>query len=191
VLDYINKGKQEAGWCTPGRGGLAEEGYYVGPHIFADVQPKAAIAQKKSSARLAVLRHRLGEALAIANAAPYALTGGSTPAARSTIAQVRAVSLGNLYIKPQTLVPCRPAAVRGSSYRVSARGGRSGLLVAVRAAADYTENTAGAALSPPAMSGETLRHRFARTAEIRCRHRLLRPSRCCACSPVFAQPPAE
>ena len=48
VHDAIEKGKQEASLVYAGDvGHLAEEGYYVAPHIFADVTPAAGIAQEE------------------------------------------------------------------------------------------------------------------------------------------------
>src|SRR5437763_521537 len=48
VLGYIATGQGEARLAYAGEvGALAQEGYYVGPHIFADVAPKATIAQEE------------------------------------------------------------------------------------------------------------------------------------------------
>src|SRR5207245_6719164 len=82
-------------------GPLAEEGYYVGPHIFADVPPTATIAQEEIFGPvLAVIKARtLDHALEIANGTPYALTGGLYSRSPASIAQVkREFRVGNLYI---------------------------------------------------------------------------------------------
>ena len=59
-------------------GALADEGYFVGPHIFADVVPDSRLAQEEVFGPvLAVLRARdFDDALRIANDSDYALTGG-------------------------------------------------------------------------------------------------------------------
>ncbi len=59
-------------------GRLAGEGFYVGPHIFADVAPESPLAQEEIFGPvLSVLRAAdLDEAIAMANGTDYALTGG-------------------------------------------------------------------------------------------------------------------
>jgi RHH-type proline utilization regulon transcriptional repressor/proline dehydrogenase/delta 1-pyrroline-5-carboxylate dehydrogenase len=102
VLDYVARGKQEASLRYAGDvSALAEEGYYVGPHIFADVGPTATIAQEEIFGPvLAVLKARdLDHALEIANGTTYALTGGLYSRSPHNIARVkRAFRVGNLYI---------------------------------------------------------------------------------------------
>src|SRR5207253_554879 len=102
ALDYIEKGKAEARLaCAADVGPLAEEGYYVGPHIFADVSPQAVIAQEEIFGPvLAVLRARdLSHALEIANGTQYALTGGLYSRSPEHIARCkREFRVGNLYI---------------------------------------------------------------------------------------------
>jgi RHH-type proline utilization regulon transcriptional repressor/proline dehydrogenase/delta 1-pyrroline-5-carboxylate dehydrogenase len=102
ILSYIEKGKQEARLVHAADvGALAGEGCYVGPHIFADVPPSAAIAQEEIFGPvLAVLKARdLTEALAIANGTPFALTGGLYSRSPQHIARVkREFRVGNLYI---------------------------------------------------------------------------------------------
>ncbi len=102
ILDYIEKGKREARLVyAADAGALADEGYYVGPHIFADVQPAAVIAQEEIFGPvLAVLRARdLSGALAIANGTSYALTGGLFSRSPDNIARVRReFRVGNLYL---------------------------------------------------------------------------------------------
>ena len=82
-------------------GPLDEEGYYVGPHIFAEVPPSAVIAQEEIFGPvLAVIKARdLSHALEIANGVPYALTGGFYSRSPANIARVRhEFRVGNLYI---------------------------------------------------------------------------------------------
>jgi RHH-type proline utilization regulon transcriptional repressor/proline dehydrogenase/delta 1-pyrroline-5-carboxylate dehydrogenase len=102
ILEAIEKGKQESRLVYAADvEALAQEGYYVGPHIFADVSPTATIAQEEIFGPvLAVLRARdLSHALEIANGTPYALTGGFYSRSPQNIAQVKQeFRVGNLYI---------------------------------------------------------------------------------------------
>jgi RHH-type proline utilization regulon transcriptional repressor/proline dehydrogenase/delta 1-pyrroline-5-carboxylate dehydrogenase len=102
VLQYIEKAKRDCRLEYAGElGGLAEEGYYVAPHIFSNVLPDAVIAQEEIFGPvLAVLRARdLGQALEIGNGTPYALTGGLYSRSPQNIARVkREFQVGNLYI---------------------------------------------------------------------------------------------
>src|SRR5262245_53880118 len=102
ILGYIEKGKQEARLVYAGDlGFLVNEGFYVAPHIFADVKPSAVIAQEEIFGPvLAVLQaNNLDDALAIANGTPYALTGGLFSRSPDNIQGVkREFRVGNLYI---------------------------------------------------------------------------------------------
>jgi RHH-type proline utilization regulon transcriptional repressor/proline dehydrogenase/delta 1-pyrroline-5-carboxylate dehydrogenase len=102
ILDYIAKGQAEAKLVYAGDpGSLASQGYYVGPHIFAEVAPNAVIAREEIFGPvLAVLKARdLDEALRIANGTSYALTGGLFSRSPANIRRVRQeFRVGNLYI---------------------------------------------------------------------------------------------
>ena len=105
---YIEQGKRDGRpvlVTEPPPGGWPEGGFYVGPHIFADVAPDAVIAQEEIFGPVvAVMRARdMDEALAIANGTQYALTGGLISRSPATIARVRREFLvGNLYINRGT-----------------------------------------------------------------------------------------
>src|SRR6202011_2706945 len=80
---------------------LADEGYFVGPHVFADVAPDAPLAQEEIfGPLLTVLKCRdLDDALRIANGTRSALTGGLYSRSPANIARVkREFRVGNLYI---------------------------------------------------------------------------------------------
>jgi RHH-type proline utilization regulon transcriptional repressor/proline dehydrogenase/delta 1-pyrroline-5-carboxylate dehydrogenase len=80
---------------------IADQGYYVGPLIAADVLPGARIAQEEIFGPvLAVIKARdLDHALEIANGTQYALTGGFYSRSPARIEQVkREFLVGNLYI---------------------------------------------------------------------------------------------
>src|SRR5262249_59360281 len=92
TLGYIERGKQEARLVYAGDvGSLADEGYYIGPHIFADVPPNATIAQEEIFGPvLAGLKASdVDHALEIANGTPYALTGGLYSRSPASIARVK------------------------------------------------------------------------------------------------------
>ncbi|MCU0257810.1 MAG: proline dehydrogenase family protein [Solirubrobacteraceae bacterium] len=105
---YIEQGKREGRpvlVTEPPPGGWPEGGFYVGPHVFADVAPDAVIAQEEIFGPVvAVMKARdMDEALAIANGTQYALTGGLISRSPATIARVRREFLvGNLYINRGT-----------------------------------------------------------------------------------------
>ena len=82
-------------------GPLADQGYFVGPMIVADVLPGARVAQEEIFGPvLAVLKAKdLDDALRIANGTAYALTGGLYSRSPANIDRARREFLvGNLYI---------------------------------------------------------------------------------------------
>ncbi len=105
---YIEQGKREGRSVLitpPPPGGWPGDGFYVGPHIFADVAPNSVIAQEEIFGPVvAVMKARdMDEALAIANGTQYALTGGLISRSPATIARARRDFLvGNLYINRGT-----------------------------------------------------------------------------------------
>ncbi len=102
ILHAIEKGKREAKLVYAAEiGDLKEEGFYVGPHIFADVPESASLAQEELFGPvLAVMRAAsLDDALRIANGTKYALTGGIFSRSPKNIDRVkRQFRVGNLYI---------------------------------------------------------------------------------------------
>ena len=82
-------------------GDLGNEGYYVGPTIFAEVPADAAIAQEEIFGPvLSVTRAaNLQDALRIANGTKYALTGGVYSRSPANLTEVRKrFRVGNLYV---------------------------------------------------------------------------------------------
>jgi RHH-type proline utilization regulon transcriptional repressor/proline dehydrogenase/delta 1-pyrroline-5-carboxylate dehydrogenase len=102
ILKTIERAKTEGRLAFAGDlGPLADEGYYVAPHVFADVAPESKLAQEEIFGPvLAVLKSRdLTHALQIANGTQYALTGGVYSRSPENIARVkREFRVGNLYI---------------------------------------------------------------------------------------------
>ena len=99
ILDYIKLGSQEARLVIEGR--VTQPGWYIGPTVFADVAPTARIAQEEIFGPvLAVFKaDSFEDALRIANATDYALTGGvySRSPANLELARER-FDVGNLYL---------------------------------------------------------------------------------------------
>ncbi len=99
IQSYIETGKQEATvvLSLP----APDEGYFVGPTIFTNVAPDAAIAQEEIFGPvLAVIKAQdFDAALAIANNTDYGLTGGLYSRTPSHIDRVQTeFAVGNLYI---------------------------------------------------------------------------------------------
>jgi RHH-type proline utilization regulon transcriptional repressor/proline dehydrogenase/delta 1-pyrroline-5-carboxylate dehydrogenase len=129
VRAYIAIGRQEGQHVLDVEtGSLADHGYFIGPQIFADVSPKARLAQEEIFGPvLAVLRaDDLDHAIAIANSTPYALTGGiysRSPAHLDEAA--RRMMAGNVYLnRPITgaLVGRQPFG----GFRLSGVGSKAG-----------------------------------------------------------------
>lgn len=126
ILDYIEIGKQEARLVTGGRPN--QPGWYVGPTIFADVNHADRLAQEEIFGPvLAVMKApSFEEALRMANATDYGLTGGvySRSPANLDLAR-RRFDVGNLYLnRPITgaLVGRQPFG----GHRLSGVGAKAG-----------------------------------------------------------------
>lgn len=99
IREYIALGKTEATVALELP--APPEGYFVGPVIFADVPPTAAIAQEEIFGPvLAVIKAQsFTQALDIANGTDYALTGGLYSRTPSHLERAKAeFEVGNLYI---------------------------------------------------------------------------------------------
>jgi RHH-type proline utilization regulon transcriptional repressor/proline dehydrogenase/delta 1-pyrroline-5-carboxylate dehydrogenase len=158
ILDFVEKGKRQARLVYTGDPGpLTAEGYYIGPHIFAEVDPKATIAQEEIFGPvLAVVKVRdLDEALAVANGTQYALTGGLYSRSPANIRKVRRqFRVGNLYINRKitgALVHRQPFG----GFKLSGIGSKAG-------GPDYLLQF----VLPRAITENTMRRGFAPTTEI-------------------------
>jgi RHH-type proline utilization regulon transcriptional repressor/proline dehydrogenase/delta 1-pyrroline-5-carboxylate dehydrogenase len=160
ILRYIDLGKKEARLVYAGSAEpLAQEGTFVAPHVFADVPPKATIAQEEIFGPvLAIMRARdLTHALEIANGTPYALTGGIYSRSPQNIARAkRAFFVGNLYINRKitgALVDRQPFG----GFRLSGKGSKAGgpdYLLHFMLPRTVTENTMRRGFAPVAEDSE-------------------------------------
>jgi 1-pyrroline-5-carboxylate dehydrogenase len=102
VLAYIEIGKSEGRLLTGGEPlTKPENGYYIAPTVFADVDPMARIAQEEIFGPvLAVIRSRnFDDALAIANNTEYGLTGAVYSNTPEKLERAkRDFFVGNLYL---------------------------------------------------------------------------------------------
>lgn len=153
ILKMIEIGKSEARLAYAGElGDLAAEGFYIAPHIFAEVPPTARVAQEEIFGPvLCVIRAaNLNEALAIANGTPYALTGGLHSRSPANIERVRReFRVGNLYINRKitgALVDRQPFG----GFKLSGTGPKAG-------GTDYLPHF----LHARTITENTLRHGFA------------------------------
>jgi RHH-type proline utilization regulon transcriptional repressor/proline dehydrogenase/delta 1-pyrroline-5-carboxylate dehydrogenase len=133
ILKTLERARGEARQVHPpiGNPQLAigdPDGFFIEPHVFADVAPDSFLAQEEIFGPvLAVLLARdLDHALEIANGTQYALTGGLFSRSPSTIARVkREFRVGNLYINRKitgALVERQPFG----GYKLSGIGTKAG-----------------------------------------------------------------
>ena len=156
VRDYIDVGRREAReLLAVDVGALAEQGFFVGPHIFADVHSDSRLAQEEIYGPvLAVIRARdLDEAFAIFNGTPYALTGGIFSRSPAHLDRARReLMVGNLYLNrgiTGALVGRQPFGGFKMSGIGSKAGGHDYLLQFV-IPRTITENTMRRGFAPPA-----------------------------------------
>lgn len=102
VLKYIELAASEGREALAvDSGPLAKQGYFVGPHIYADVAPDARIAQEEIFGPvLAVIRAKdFEEAIRILNETDYGLTAGVFSRSPAHLDQARReLMVGNVYL---------------------------------------------------------------------------------------------
>lgn len=156
ILAYIEVGMQEATLalaCDPGP--WKEKGYFVGPHIFVDVQPGSRLAQEEIFGPvLSVIKAKdLSHALEIANGTDYALTGGIFSRSPANLKRARQEFIvGNLYLNrgiTGALVERQPFG----GFKMSGIGSKAGgpdYLLQFLLPVNITENTLRRGFAPPA-----------------------------------------
>jgi RHH-type proline utilization regulon transcriptional repressor/proline dehydrogenase/delta 1-pyrroline-5-carboxylate dehydrogenase len=155
VREYITIGRSEAREILAvDVGPLAEQGFFVGPHIFVDVPPGSRLAQEEIFGPvLAVIRAGdLDEAFSIFNGTQYALTGGIFSRSPAHLDRGRReLMVGNLYLNrgiTGALVGRQPFGGFKMSGIGSKAGGRDYLLQFV-VPRTITENTMRRGFAPP------------------------------------------
>ncbi|HVJ69644.1 MAG TPA: L-glutamate gamma-semialdehyde dehydrogenase [Caulifigura sp.] len=129
INDYIAIGHEEAKPLVAKEvGKLANEGYFVGPHIFTEVDPTSRLAQHEIFGPvLAVMKVKtFEEAIDIANNTEYALTGGVFSRSPQRLAKAKTeLQVGNLYLNrgiTGALVQRHPFG----GYKMSGIGSKAG-----------------------------------------------------------------
>ncbi len=129
IRKFIDSGKQQARLAFQyDVGKLADDGFFVGPTIFADVPETATIAQEEIFGPvLSVIKAKdLDDALRIANGTKYALTGGVFSRSPEHIQRVkRKFRVGNLYVNRK----CTGALVHRQpfgGFKLSGIGSKAG-----------------------------------------------------------------
>lgn len=157
IVQFIERGREQSrcALAMPVPEGLEERvgKPFVGPHIFADVQPGHLIAREEIFGPvLAVIKVKdFDEALQVANASPYKLTGGVFTRKPSHIERAkREFRVGNLYLNrgiTGALVGRQPFGGFGMSGVGSKAGGAEYLLQFVEPRASC-ENTMRRGFAP-------------------------------------------
>jgi RHH-type transcriptional regulator, proline utilization regulon repressor / proline dehydrogenase / delta 1-pyrroline-5-carboxylate dehydrogenase len=158
ILGTIEKARMQAKLLFAGdTASLADEGYYIAPHLFADVDPASTLAQEEIFGPvLACMKARdMNHAIDLANGVAYALTGGLYSRSPAAIQRVsREFRVGDLYINRKitgALVGRQPFG----GFKLSGAGCQAG-------GPDYlTQFVVGRVVTE-----NTLRHGFAPEAEL-------------------------
>lgn len=138
IVDYIDIGRRE-GRLALGGGANDSTGWFVEPTIFADVPPRARIAQEEIFGPVLAFTRAASfdEALAIANDSDYGLTGAVISNDRSHLEQARRdFAAGNLYFNRKctgAFVGVHPFGGFNLSGTDSKAGGRDYLLLFTQA----------------------------------------------------------
>jgi RHH-type proline utilization regulon transcriptional repressor/proline dehydrogenase/delta 1-pyrroline-5-carboxylate dehydrogenase len=132
IRRYIDLGNAEARALVVRQ--VDRQGYFVGPALFADVQPESKLAQDEIFGPVLAIINApdIDRAIEIANSTPYALTGGIFSRSPANILKAKAeFRVGNLYINRKitgALVGRQPFGGFGMSGVGSKAGGPDYLL---------------------------------------------------------------
>jgi RHH-type proline utilization regulon transcriptional repressor/proline dehydrogenase/delta 1-pyrroline-5-carboxylate dehydrogenase len=152
---YLEVGRQEGREVLSiDVGSLVEQGYYVGPHIFADIRPSARLAQEEvfGPVLVAMRAKDLNEAFEIANGTEYALTGAFYSRSPRHLDRARREFLvGNLYLN-RSSTGAKVGRQPFGGFRMSGIGSKAGgpdYLVQFVVPQTVTENTLRRGFAPP------------------------------------------
>jgi RHH-type proline utilization regulon transcriptional repressor/proline dehydrogenase/delta 1-pyrroline-5-carboxylate dehydrogenase len=133
----------------------SNDGYYIGPHVFGDVDPASRLAREEIFGPvLAVIKVKdLDEALDVANDSAYALTGGMFSRSPANLKRARhELQAGNVYLNrgiTGALVERQPFG----GFKLSGIGTKAGgpdYLLQFVIPINITENTFRRGFAPPA-----------------------------------------
>jgi RHH-type proline utilization regulon transcriptional repressor/proline dehydrogenase/delta 1-pyrroline-5-carboxylate dehydrogenase len=155
VRSFIEQGRRTAREVAAvDVGAMADRGWFVGPHVFSDVDPDSPLGQEEIFGPvLAVFRARdFSHAIELANGTPYALTAGifSRSPAHLHEAEMK-LQAGNVYLNrgiTGALVCRQPFG----GYRMSGIGSKTGgpdYLQQFLVPRTVTENTLRRGFAPP------------------------------------------
>jgi len=155
IESYIKLGKESFPVVAAGEiKGLADEGYYVAPHIFGNVDPASRLAREEIFGPvLCVIRVKdLDEAFDVANDSEFALTGGIFSRSPGNLRRARhEMQVGNLYLNrgiTGALVERQPFG----GFKLSGIGSKAGgpdYLQQFVIPINVTENTFRRGFAPP------------------------------------------
>jgi RHH-type proline utilization regulon transcriptional repressor/proline dehydrogenase/delta 1-pyrroline-5-carboxylate dehydrogenase len=134
---------------------LATQGFFVGPHIYADVSPSSRLAQEEIFGPvLAVIRaENLDAALQIANGTDFALTGGFYSRSPAHLERARReMIVGNLYLN-RTITGAIVGRQPFGGFKMSGIGSKAGgpdYLLQFVVPRTITENTMRRGFAPEA-----------------------------------------
>ncbi len=158
IREYIRIGKESFPLLVGGEvNSLAGEGYYVGPHIFGNVDPASRLAREEIFGPvLSVIKVKdLDEAFDVANDVDYALTGGIFSRSPANLRRARQeMQVGNLYLNrgiTGALVERQPFG----GFKLSGIGTKAGgpdYLLQFVIPVNVTENTLRRGFAPPAQA---------------------------------------
>lgn len=129
VRQYIDIGKQEGRMVVQvDAGELQEQGYFVGPHVFADITATDRLAQEEIFGPvLAIIRVKnLDEAIEVANGTEFALTGGMFSRSPANLDRVRReLRVGNIYLN-RTITGALVGRHPFGGFKMSGIGNKAG-----------------------------------------------------------------
>ena len=156
INEFVKLGKDSFPLLAAGSvKGLANEGYYVGPHVFGDVDPASRLGREEIFGPvLAVIKVKdLDEAFDVANDSAYALTGGIFSRSPANLKRARQeLQAGNVYLNrgiTGALVERQPFG----GFKLSGIGTKAGgpdYLLQFVVPINITENTFRRGFAPPA-----------------------------------------
>lgn len=129
IRSYVELGQNEGrAVLAVDTSSLANEGFYVGPHIFADVVPDARLAQEEIFGPvLSVMKARdFDEAIRLVNGTAYALTAGVYSRSPANLDRAaREIMVGNLYLN-RTITGALVGRQPFGGFKLSGIGSKAG-----------------------------------------------------------------